>query len=121
MADITITASSVLKASTTVYIDSADSKKLKPAIATAEATAAAVGVALNDSADDQPVFYAIGGDVTYNAGMTVGTVYCVSGNAAGAIAPVADLGSGDFVTVLGVASTTSNLKLTPAASGVAIA
>jgi hypothetical protein len=137
MADITITSSSVLKTSTTVvnhgtagaaitagepvYIDASDSKKIKPAIATAEASAAAVGVALNDAADDQPVSYAIAGNVTYNAGMTVGAVYCVSGNAAGAIAPVADLGSGDYVTVLGIASTTSNLILTPSVSGVAIA
>jgi len=37
-------------------------------------------------------------------------VYCVS-TTAGGIAPVGDLTSGNYVTVLGVATTTSSLKL----------
>ena len=137
MADISITAASVQKTSSTgvqqgtaggtitagqsVYRDSADSNHIKAAVATADASAAAVGVALSGASDGQPIFFASGGNVTYNAALTVGTVYAVSGNAAGAIAPVADLGSGDYVTVLGIATTTTNLSLNPLVSGVAIA
>jgi len=42
--------------------------------------------------------------------MTVGEVYVVSATAGG-IAPVGDLTTGNYVTVLGVATTTSNLQL----------
>jgi hypothetical protein len=56
--------------------------------------------------------------VTYNSAFTVGQVYVASTNAGG-IAPYADLGSGDYVTILGVATTATNLKLSINQSGIA--
>ena len=50
--------------------------------------------------------------------LAIGQVYIV-GAAAGGIAPEADAAVGNFVTVLGVATTTSNLKLGLLISGVA--
>ena len=50
--------------------------------------------------------------------MTAGAVYVVSANAGG-IAPVADLGSGDYVTLLGIATSTTNLKLSISVSATA--
>jgi len=50
------------------------------------------------------------GNLTISAVMTVGEVYVVSATAGG-IAPVGDLVTGNYVTVLGVATTTSNLQL----------
>ena len=82
------------------------------------AEAACVGIALNDAAAGQYVTYAISGDVNMGAIMTVGAVYIV-GVAEGGIAPEADAGTGDFVTVIGVATTTSNLKMGILQSGVA--
>jgi hypothetical protein len=136
MADIVVVPASVLKTTTTqvrqgtagaaitagevLYSDSTDSGKWKPAIATAAITAEDVVIALNDAATDQPIFHATSEDVTFNAVLAVGTVYVVSAAAAGGIAPVSDLASGNFPTILGVATTTTNLKLNVSASGVAI-
>ena len=126
MADLTITAADVLKTTTTktyqgvagatvtagqpVYADAADSGKYKPADADASATSAAIGIATHGAAAGQPLIVAQYGSLTLSAVMTAGEVYCVS-TTAGGIAPVGDLTSGNYVTVLGVATTTSNLKL----------
>jgi hypothetical protein len=134
MADLTITAANVKKTDSTlitegiagatitagqpVYKDSTASNKLKPADADVLASAAAVGIALHGASADQPLKYATGGNLTLGAVMTAGAVYVVS-TTAGGIAPVADLGSGDFVTLLGIATSTSNLKLSISVSATA--
>lgn len=70
-----------------------------------------VGISLNaTTAAGQPVSYQKGGDLAFGAILTKGTVYCVS-STAGGICPQADLGAGDEVVILGVASTTSNLQV----------
>ena len=134
MADLTITAANVKKTDSTlitegiagatitagqpVYKDSTASNKLKPADADVLASAAAVGIALHGASADQPLKYATGGNLTLGAVMTAGAVYVVS-TTAGGIAPVADLGSGDYVTLLGIATSTSNLKLSISVSATA--
>lgn len=134
MADVSITATSVLKGATAVtnsgtaggavtagqpiYSDSSDGKKLKSADADAEASAEAIGIALHAAENGQPLVYAISGIVGLGAVMTQGEVYVVSATAGG-IAPQSDLVSGDYVTVLGVAASTSNLDLSIEASGAA--
>ena len=134
MADLTITVADVKKTDSTsiaegiagatitagqpVYKDSTASNKLKPADADVLASAAAVGIALHGASADQPLKYATSGNLTLSAVMTVGAVYVVSTNAGG-IAPVADLGSGDYVTLLGIATSTSNLKLSISVSATA--
>jgi hypothetical protein len=80
--------------------------------------AACRGVALGDAAVDQPIVYAITGDVDMGAIMTIGETYVV-GAAPGGIAPEVDVVTGEFLTVIGVATTTSNLKLGILQSGVA--
>ena len=80
--------------------------------------AAARGVALNDAALDQPIEYAVTGDVDMGAILSVGQTYIV-GAGPGGIAPEADAGIGDFVTVIGVATTANLLKLGILQSGVA--
>lgn len=68
----------------------------------------------------QPVVYCSTGD--YNPGGTVviGTVYVVD-LTAGGIAPTADMLTGDFQTIIGVATTTSNINIDINVSGVAVA
>lgn len=129
MSDITITATSVKKTATTVteegiagetitagqavYKDQADNNKLKLADANLSLAASrAIGVALHAATLDQPLEYAVSGDVTYGSGLTAGVVYVVSATA-GAVAPSADLDTNStwYATILGVASSTSNLKL----------
>ncbi len=82
------------------------------------ADAAAVGVSLNDAALDQPVEFAITGDINMGTILAIGQVYIV-GAAPGGIAPEADAAATEFLTVIGVATTTSNLKLGLLQSGVA--
>lgn len=128
MADITVTAASVIPGSgarriekvidtavtvtagQSVYID-ATSGKLKLADADAAASAAAVGIAeLGGGAGQQiPVVYE---DDAFTAGATlvVGETYVVS-TTAGGIAPIGDLATGDYTTILGIATTAALLKL----------
>jgi hypothetical protein len=126
MADYSVTAASVVRTANTaisegtaggsitagmaVYIDTADSSKLKACDADVSATSVAAGIALHGAANGQPLKYATGGNLTFNTAFTTGDVVCVS-TTAGGICPYADLASGDFVTVLGIATSTSNLRL----------
>jgi len=80
--------------------------------------AACVGVALNDAATGQHIVYAVSGDVNMGAILAIGQTYVV-GAGPGGIAPEVDVGAADFLTVIGVATTTSNLKLGILQSGVA--
>lgn len=82
------------------------------------ADAAAVGIALATAAPLQPITYAITGTIDMGAILSVGQTYIV-GAGAGGIAPEADAGVGDFVTVLGVAISVNNLKIGILQSGVA--
>lgn len=127
MADISVTASSVLKstnaatsrgiagsaitAGQTLYIDTADSNKLKPADANGASPLYVVaGIALHAAATGQPIEYQTDGNLTFNAVLTAGTIYVQSATAGG-IAPAADLASGHHVTILGVATSTTNLEM----------
>lgn len=135
MADITITTANVAEGSNAVvehgtagaaitigqavYKDSSDSKwKLADADNSA-ATAGSndIGIALTEAdADGQRISVQKRGDINLGATLTVGEIYVLSGTAGG-IAPEADLASNDWVTVLGVASTASNLVMDPIVSG----
>jgi hypothetical protein len=131
MADIVVTAGSVIPTSPStvvasgiagaaitagqvVYADPSDSYKIKPAKADSASTTHApnvVGIALNGASAGQPVDYAKSGDVTFNAVLTKGQVYVDSAANAGGIAPYSDLASTNFVTLLGVALSTTVLRL----------
>ena len=125
MADIAITASSVVKTSgkssagiagatvaagQPVYKDSTDGSKLKPADASAEASADVVGIALNGASSGQPVKYLVHGVLGINAVASAGEVYCLSATAGG-VAPAADLLASEYRTVLGIATSSSSLKV----------
>jgi predicted cupin superfamily sugar epimerase len=123
MADLTITAASVLLSSgrtdtgtagatitagQAVYIDATDSNKLK--LAQADGTAAevdAVGIALHAALTGQPLRYAVDG-TTINIGATTAknTTYVVS-TVAGGVAPSTDLTSGHRIVNLGYATATT--------------
>ncbi len=94
----------VYKSSTTKKWMLADSNS-----ATAEARQAG-GIALNAASLNQPVDVQKGGDITIGATLTAGTAYYLS-DTAGAICPVADVGAGEYVCLLGLAKTTAVLAL----------
>jgi hypothetical protein len=136
MANLSITAASVQVASTVrlsrgvagatiaagdaLYIDTSDSNKLKLAIATSAAAAVFAGIATHAALSGQPVQYIPAGAITIGATLAIGTVYVVSATA-GKICPVADLVAGNYLTIIGMPSTTSILQVYPKASGTALA
>ena len=135
MADLTVTAGSVIPATTArtrsgtagatitagqpLFEDSSDGHSLKPAQANTAARANAVGIALNGASDGQIVNYITEGDLTAGATLVVGQIYAVSDAAAGGIAPYSDLTTGDFVTILGIARTAAILDVDIQVGGIA--
>lgn len=140
MADITITATSVVKstgaivrtdkpagetitAGQVVYLKSSDSKWWKAQCdGTAEESGVgvAMGIALNGAGAGQPVAVQTSGDITIGATIVAGTTYVVSATGGG-IAPQADLTSTNRVTFVGYGKTTGILTLNIIATGVQIA
>jgi hypothetical protein len=78
----------------------------------------AVGIAVNTAHPGQPISVQVGGDIDLGATLTVGETYVVSDTIA-KIAPIADLGAGDIVTILGVATAAANMRMGVLASSTA--
>jgi hypothetical protein len=126
MADITVVAATVawasgaiqsgtagetITAGMPVYLKTSDSRLWKAQCDGTAAEAAAVGISLHASLAGQPLAYAGNGSVINIGGTTAKTVYVVSA-AAGAVAPIADLVTGNYITRLGHASGTSGSVFT---------
>ena len=135
MVDIVITAASVLTDATTttrqgsagetvtagkvVYLDTATGTYKLADSNGAAALRSPVGIALNGASAGQPLSIALSGQVTIGAVMTAGVAYYLS-DTPGGICPVADVGTGEYATVLGFATSTSALNLKIQESGVAL-
>ena len=127
MATVTVTAAEVLPTATTekevgiagetltagmsVYKKSSDANAWWKADADTAAEAQAGGIALCGASDGQYVVVATDGDIDPGFTCTVGETYIVAADVAGGIAPIGDLLAGDYATILGVATSASNLKL----------
>lgn len=127
MVDLTVTATSVVAGSNSVtesglagealaagkaVYKAAATKKWMLAdsnSATAEARVA-VGIALSGAALNQPVVVHKFGDITIGATLTAGTAYYLS-DTPGGICPVADIGTGEYVCLLGLAKSTTVLAV----------
>lgn len=132
MADLTLTAASVVPddgysyldgiAGETItqgqvlYLKSSDTRYWKANCETSSATAAVAGIALVAASAGQPIKVMTGGTITIGATVAVGKPYVLS--TAGLIAPVDDLVSNDWVTTLGIATTTAKIALRIQQSGV---
>ena len=101
-----------------VYLDSSNLWQKSDANG-ASALRTCGGIALNGASNGQPLAVAQSGTVVNIGGTLVaGGVYVMGATAAGDINPVADLTTGWYTTVLGVALTTSKLALQIYNSGV---
>ncbi len=127
MADLVITAASVIAGSDSVqeagllgatvtagqllYKEAATKtwKLFDSNSATAEVRQA-TGIALNGGAAGQPVKVHKSGDITIGATLTAGLAYYGS-DTPGGICPVADIGSGEYVNLVGVAKSTTVLAV----------
>lgn len=85
--------------------------------ATAEVRQAA-GIALNGASNNQPIDVHLGGDITIGATLTAGVAYYLSATPGG-ICPLADVASGDYYVLLGLAKSTSVLAVNIQYPGVA--
>lgn len=113
------TAGGTITAGDAIYPDDSDQGKMKPASSATAAQARAGGIALNGASNNQPVDWVSGGKVNPGATVAVGTIYVVSDNA-GKIKPAGDLGSDEFVTVLGVGTATDEITVGVLAGEVAV-
>lgn len=114
------TAGATITAGQTVYRDPTTRKYLLADSNSATAAARqARGVALNGAADGQPLTIQKGGDITIGATLTAGTAYYQS-DTPGGICPLADVGSGEYVGLLGLAKSTTVLALDPQFTNVAL-
>ena len=136
MADIAVTAASVLPGTTgadfengtagatitagqLVYLDSTtNTYKLADANASV-LTAQVRGVALHASLAGQPLKIQRKGRWTVGGTVVVGTVYVTSGTPGG-IAPTTDLVSGWFTAIVGIGVTAAMIDLQPIVGGVAV-
>lgn len=116
------TAGATITAGQVVYLDQtttgewllADSDGASAAVRGGEL----VGIALNGASDGQPLKVQTDGDITIGATLTAGTTYYLSATAGG-IAPLADITGGPYFVIVGIATSTSVLKLAFEYSGVA--
>lgn len=127
MTDISITAANVVAASDAsraigvagaaitagqaVYLASATKKWMLADAdsATAEARKAG-GIALNGAALNQPLAVATSGDVTIGGTLVAGTAVYVSGTPGG-LCPVADVATGDYPCIVGMAKSATVLAI----------
>lgn len=136
MTDISITAANVLAganaqtevglcgetitAGQAVYKASADGRwyKADNNSATAEVRNA-TAVALNGGGAGQPIRVLTKGLVTIGATLTAGVTYYLS-DTPGGICPIADVGSGEYSCIIGIATSATVLDVLPHYSGVAL-
>ena len=135
MADYSITSSAVKQTAATVsqtytssgataigksvYLDSATNTVMLAQADDAN-TSTVKGITLSEStAADQPIVVAIGGDVTMD-GLNKGDVVILSAAAAGGLAPDADATIGNIKSIIGYATTDTNLKVNLINTGVVI-
>lgn len=132
MSDISITAANVLKGSNAVtenghagetitagqavYLDTTTSKYKLADANGAAALRVPRGIALNGASDGQPLQVQTRGDITIGATLTAGVTYYLSSDPGG-ICPLADVGSGEYACIIGIAKTTAILSLGINASG----
>lgn len=115
------TAGATITAGQIVYLDSLTTGKWLPADNNAASAAARSprGVALNGAALNQPIAVQTEGPITIGATVTAGVAYYLS-DTPGGICVVADLASGEYPTVLGLATSATVLNLKIQSSGVAL-
>lgn len=118
-APLAFNAGAAIAATDVVYFDdSSGSGKLADADVLASSYVS--GVALNASASGNPVNVAGAGTrITVNAVLTKGVAYYAS-TTAGKICPFADLTSGKYISLVGIAESTTVLRLICVNLGVAV-
>jgi hypothetical protein len=117
----TVTAGASIAAGDAVYRDTTDANEYKGCRANVLASSKCEGIALDNAENGQPLTILTHGTIDIGATVSIGEVYTVSGHVStGKIAPHSDLGSNEFVTVIGVGITTARIKMNLLVSDVAL-
>ena len=136
MADLTITAATVISgagalvahgtagaavtAGQAVYLDeAAGTYKLADNNSATAAVREPDGIALHASSTGQPLAVHTRGPITIGATLTAGVAYYLS-DTPGGICPVADLASGEYPSIIGIATSTTVLNVKIQSAGVAL-
>jgi hypothetical protein len=108
---VTGVAGETITAGKAVYLSSSTKKWMlaDSNSATAEARQAK-GIALNGASLNQPIDVHKSGDITIGATVVAGTAYYLS-DTPGGICPLADVGTGEYVCLLGLAKSTSVIAI----------
>lgn len=114
------TAGATITAGQAVYLDTAtNTYKLADSNGAAALIRTPVGIALHGASANQPLTIQRSGDLTIGATLTAGVAYYLS-DTPGGICPVADVGSGEYPCIVGIAKSTTVLDVNIQASGVAL-
>lgn len=113
------TAGATITAGQAVYLDTDDRYKLADNNSATALVRTPRGIALNGASSGQPLTIHLSGNITIGATLTAGVAYYLS-DTPGGICPVADLLTGEYPCVIGIATSTSVLSVGIQASGVAL-
>ena len=100
------TAGATITAGQLLYLDSGTSTLKLCDSNASQAAATCVGIALHAALANQPIRYQTSGDITIGGTLTVGGIYVASATAGG-LAPVADLATGMYTTVVIIGRTSA--------------
>ncbi len=94
-----------------IYLDTTTKKYFKADCNSATAIARhAAGIALNAASLNQPIDFIKSGPLTVGGTLVAGSPYYLS-STAGGIKPAADLATGDYICLLGLAASTTVLNV----------
>lgn len=114
------TSGATITAGQAVYLDSTDSRyKLADSNSGTAAARQPKGIALHGASSGQPLAVQTSGDITIGGTLTAGVAYYLS-DTPGGICPVADVGSGEYPCIIGIAKSTTVLDVNIQAAGVAL-
>ncbi|TPL36741.1 hypothetical protein [Mesorhizobium sp. B2-4-8] len=103
-------AAAAITAGQVVYRDAAGKYNLADTDSATAIVRKPRGIALNGASIGQPVAIQKSGDITIGATVTKGVAYYLSGTPGG-ICPVADIASGDYTAIIGIATSASVLSI----------
>ena len=113
------TAGATITAGQAVYLDTTDMKYKLADSNGAAALRVPSGIALNGASNGQPLVIQKGGDITIGGTLTAGIPYFLS-DTPGGICPLADIGTGEFSCIVGIAESASVLAVNIQPSGVSL-
>lgn len=114
------TAGATITAGQVVYLDTATNTwKLADSNSATAAVRSPDGIALNSASSGQSIGVLTTGDITIGGTLTAGVAYYLS-DTPGGICPVADVGSGEYSVIIGIAESASVLSVKLHESGVAL-